>query len=159
MLSSSDTDLLVTYFLEGSDLSKAAASRLENELKQHPEHLHIVVKLLGFYETRHLKSKKYGARRKRLIRWIFENYPQHPFLSRSLPIVVKSHDQKFFDETIELWLLQVKDNVQTAQLLINAANHLMFHDRELSKQFLQRAKELEPSNTDVERVSKRLRLI
>ena len=136
----------VKLIRQGRKLSVADVNDLERKLIKNPGDLAARAKLLGFFS--HASKRVFGTAatieaRRRHIAWLIRNHPEAPIAGSSEATIDPSGhslaDKGGYEEAKSLWLDQAGLEGDTKTVLLNAADFLQLHDKELAAELLTKA--------------------
>lgn len=138
------TEEELRYQTAGMALTAEEAAELEAGLAAAPDELAARATLASFYMRERTKAAR--AAKVPHVLWIIRHHPTSPVAGLPACRLMRPLDGERYDEGRELWLEQVERHAFEPQVLGNAANYLMVTDRDLARDLLLRAKELDPAN-------------
>lgn len=144
-------DSLFNIAREGRSLSREEVDELEQKLKANQDDLKLSAKLLGYYYTNGIKdlgkTETVQVRRQHIL-WIIKNQPASEIAAlRESLLTPDAHplaDKEGYESAKSLWLKQTNDRSVNPKVLLNAANFLQFHDKELAEALLKKGESLYP---------------
>ena len=139
---------------EGSALSDAEASALEDVVKRKPDDREARLTLLSYYIARderlamERRQDSPNARKARLahVIWCIQHQPRHPIAGMVNTLLSRPADDDAYYEVRKLWTKQVEANPKDASVLGNAAAFLAVDRPDEAAHLLQRCLLLEPRN-------------
>ncbi len=137
---------------EGSALSGAEASALEDVVNRKPDDLESRLKLLSYYIARderlamERRQDSPAARKARLahVIWCVQHQPRHPISGMVNTLLSRAADDDAYYEVSKLWTKQVEANPKDTSVLGNAAAFLAVDRPDEAAHLLQRCLQLEP---------------
>jgi len=134
------------------EITPETAQKLEEGLKTNPDNLAAREQLLKYYFQAMVKSRsiELEKKRERHILWLIEHAPDSQLAgspeAEILPVGI-SGSTDAYEQGKQLWLAQVQDHPGDARILANAAQFLLLSDRNIARDLLQKALNLDPSNS------------
>lgn len=149
-------DELVGFVLEGNSLNTNRAKEFEEELERDSADLRIRLMLLGYYETRHLNSKRNRQLRQTHILWLLDNLADQSFWTKSFGIVMEVEDPELYQHLRAFWFALMNTRPSCWQIFANAAFYLAFSKPNEAKRIAELAQKIDASNRDIDLI---LRLV
>jgi tetratricopeptide (TPR) repeat protein len=135
------------WAMAGNDLSTEEAAKLEKQVAANPDDMESRVKLLGYYQRPRIFQEDARKAAQAHIIWLIQNKPTSYAASSAEAQVMKTSDEKRYQECADLWEMQMKKNPDNALIIGNAAEFYLMSDRQRSETLLKRAAELQPKNS------------
>ena len=132
------------YQTVGMRLTAEEAAALEAGLAEAPDELAARATLASYYMRE--RTKEARAAKAPHVLWIIRHHATSPVAGLPALGLMRPLDGERYDEGRELWLEQVERHAFEPQVLGNAASYLKVSDRDLARDLLLRAKELDPAN-------------
>ena len=131
------------YQTVGMRLTAEEAAALEAGLAEAPDELAARATLASYYMRE--RTKEARAAKVPHVLWIIRHHPTSPVAGLPACGLMRPLDGESYDEGRELWLEQVERHAFEPQVLGNAASYLMVSDREMARDLLLLAKEIDPA--------------
>ncbi len=130
--------------VEGARLSADEVADLEKKLLQTPDDLAARTQLLGFYFTN--RSGEASQARVEHVVWIILNHPDSPIAGTPYAHINAILESDAYARARSAWMQQIELHENDALVHGNAAKFFTLSDRELAKELLEKASELDPAD-------------
>lgn len=134
-------------------LTAKEAKRLEEGLATNPDNLAAREQLISYYFEAMLTSRtpELEEKREEHVLWIIEHHPESEMAGSpeaGIMPVGFSGSTEGYHRGKQLWLEQVEKHPDSQRILRNAAQYLSLFDGKTSRELLQKAAALDPSDTE-----------
>jgi len=140
------------YIIKGVELSSAEADALERKLESAPEDIDARAQLLGYYLLRQYTDASAAKARAEHILWFIENRPEMRLNNSPIISLDPISNGDAYYKAKQLWLKNIKEDGQNANILANAASFMLIHDKDISEDLYFKLQGLEPNNPEWHRL-------
>ncbi len=139
-------------FMRGQRFSPQEAAVQEKQTAANPNDYAAHLTLLGYYLNSTIYNKPLSAAAaapayRQQIFWMIRNHPESLLFSRADLGLPRRMMSAAFAKDTELWQAQIASHPSRADILGNAAEYYLLHNKALAETYLLRAQALEPQNS------------
>lgn len=138
--------LITKAIMEGSKASEEEISLLEMKLSEKPEDLYLRAKIIGYYFNKSIRDKNLRKKYQENVLWIIKNRPDSKLAGKPQCWLDPYLDGEVYGEGKRLWLENLEKFKENPQVLENAGNFFLIHDKEIAEEIFIKLQKIEPEN-------------
>jgi hypothetical protein len=130
----------------GRSLTAEEAEALENRIKQNPTDVASRTLLLGYYSAQQFQDESARRAKRRHVLWLIVNSPESEVLGTPYGELDAHLDAQAYAQGKRAWIEHLKRRPDDLKLLEHSAHYFLQHDRELSRESLEKARSVDQDN-------------